>query len=106
MCPPPDAVHDQHGRQECISLALLLTEADLLRPGSQACNSLMPAQNGCQLDIRLPWILTTEKRDNKSKQKARHESCDPTLTPDELTADNVNYRAWSNSIHTTNSARN
>ena len=106
MYPPPDALHDQHGRQVCICLALLQTEADLLPTVNQACNSLTPAQNGCQFDIRMPWILTTKKRNTKLETKARHESCDPTLTPDELTADNVTYRAWSTSIHTTSSARN
>ena len=46
--PLPGAVHDQYGRQVCIYLAILQTEADLLPTESQACNSLMPAQ---KLDV-------------------------------------------------------
>ena len=53
---------DQHGRQVCMCLALLQTEADFLPTRSQDCNSVMPALSGCQPDIRMPWILTSSVR--------------------------------------------
>ena len=63
MCLLPDAAHDQHGRLVCICLALLQTEADLLPTWSHACNSLMTAQNRCELDNRIP--RDTDKLGNR-----------------------------------------
>ena len=61
LCPLPHALYDQPGNSAFICLALLQTEADLLPTGSQACNSLMPAQKWWQHGSRVPWMLKSSE---------------------------------------------